>query len=296
MAAERDNSDPGAPEQAFLSQLLASQKRAVESVAVAAQSIERAAQAIGAKLGAGGRLVYIGAGSSGLIALQDGAELPGTFGLDPRRILYVIAGGLESIADIDAEAEDDRAAAVADVKALGAMSGDVAIAVSASGSTPYTLSAAEAARQAGALLVSIANRAGAPLLALADHPILLESGPEALHGSTRLAAGTAQKCALGMLSTLANAGLGHVYRGHMVNLRPENDKLRKRAVHIVASVAGVDEELASASLGRARGDVKCAIVLASADVEPERASAMIAQAGGHVGAALTRLRAKASNF
>jgi N-acetylmuramic acid 6-phosphate etherase len=296
MAAERDNSDPGAPEQAFLSQLLASQKRAIESVAVAAQSIERAAQAIGAKLGAGGRLVYIGAGSSGLIALQDGAELPGTFGLDPRRIVYVIAGGLESIADIDAEAEDDRDAAVADVKALGAMGGDVAIAVSASGSTPYTLSAAEAARQAGALLVSIANRGSAPLLALADHPILLESGPEALHGSTRLAAGTAQKCALGMLSTLANVGLGHVYRGHMVNLRPENDKLRKRAVHIVASVAGVDEELASASLGRAHGDVKCAIVLASADVEPDKASAMIAQAGGHVGAALTRLRAKASNF
>ncbi len=296
MAAERDNNDPSAPEQAFLSQLLASQKRAVESVAVAAQSIERAAQAIGAKLGAGGRLVYIGAGSSGLIALQDGAELPGTFGLDPRRIVYVIAGGVENIADIDAEAEDDRAAALADVKALEAMGGDVAIAVSASGSTPYTLAAAEAARRAGALLVSIANRAGAPLLALADHPILLESGPESLHGSTRLAAGTAQKCALGMLSTLANASLGHVYRGHMVNLRPENDKLRKRAVHIVASVAGVDEELASASLGRAKGDVKCAIVLASEDVEPDKASAMIAQAGGHVGAALARLRAKASNF
>jgi N-acetylmuramic acid 6-phosphate etherase len=287
MAAGPEKSEIAAPEPAFLSQLVAGQKRAVDSVATAAPAIERAAQAIGVKLGAGGRLVYIGAGSSGLIALQDGAELPGTFGLDPRRIVYVIAGGLENIADIDAEAEDDRAAAVADVKALGPMSGDIAIAVSASGSTPYTLSA---------LLISIANRAASPLLELADHPILLESGPEALHGSTRLAAGTAQKCALGMLSTLANAGLGHVYRGHMVNLRPENDKLRKRAVHIVASVAGVDEELASASLGRANGDVKCAIVLASGDVEPERASAMIAQAGGHLGAALARLGAKASNF
>jgi N-acetylmuramic acid 6-phosphate etherase len=296
MAAGPEKSEIAAPEPAFLSQLVAGQKRAVDSVATAAPAIERAAQAIGVKLGAGGRLVYIGAGSSGLIALQDGAELPGTFGLDPRRIVYVIAGGLENITDIDAEAEDDRAAAVADVKALGPMSGDIAIAVSASGSTPYTLSAAAAARHAGALLISIANRAASPLLELADHPILLESGPEALHGSTRLAAGTAQKCALGMLSTLANAGLGHVYRGHMVNLRPENDKLRKRAVHIVASVAGVDEELASASLGRANGDVKCAIVLASGDVEPERASAMIAQAGGHLGAALARLGAKASNF
>jgi N-acetylmuramic acid 6-phosphate etherase len=296
MAAAPEKSDPAAPEPAFLAVLLASQKRAVEAVAAAASAIELAAQAIGARVGAGGRLVYIGAGSSGLIAVQDGAELPGTFGLDPQRIVYVIAGGLETIAHIDAEAEDDRAAAVAAVKALGPMGGDIAIAVSASGSTPYTLSAAEAARQAGALLVCIANRAGSPLLELADHPVLLESGPEALHGSTRLAAGTAQKCALGMLSTLANAGLGHVYRGHMVNLRPENDKLRKRAVHIVASVAGVDEQLASVSLVRADGDVKCAIVLASGDVEPDRASAMIAQAGGHIGAALTRLRANASNF
>ncbi len=290
MAAQSDDRVQGQSEAPFLASLLASQRQAVEAVAACAEAIGRAAQAIGERLQAGGRLVYIGAGSSGLIALQDGAELPGTFGLDSDRIVFVIPGGVARAAHLDAAAEDDISGAGRDVAALGPMERDIVIAVSASGSTPYTLAGAKAARERGATLIALANRAASPLLHIADHPILLNSGPEALHGSTRLAAGTAQKCALGLLSTLANARLGHVYRGHMVNVRPENAKLRRRAAHIVASLAGVDEDAAGASLARAQGDVKCAIVMACGAATRQNAQDLLARAGGHVGAALARLR------
>jgi N-acetylmuramic acid 6-phosphate etherase len=280
----------------FLGSLLASQKRAIEAVAACAAAIEDAARTIGERLRDGGRLIYIGAGSSGLIALQDGAELPGTFGLDLGRIVFLIAGGMADLARLDSAAEDEIASADQDIAALGPIAHDVVIAISASGSTPYTLARAQAARARGARLVALANCSPSPLLRGADHPILLDSGPEALHGSTRLAAGTAQKCALGLLSTLANARLGHVYRGHMVNVRPENEKLRRRAVHIVADIAGVDEGAANASLGRAKGDVKCAILLACGAVTRESAQNFIAKADGQIDAALRRLRSDARSF
>jgi N-acetylmuramic acid 6-phosphate etherase len=273
----------------LLAALLASQKRAVEAVAASTAQIEGAAAATAERLGDGGRLVYIGAGSSALIALQDGAELPGTFGLNLDRIVFLIAGGLKDLARIDGAAEDDIASADQDVGTLGSLRRDVVVALSASGSTPYTVARAKAARERGATLIGIANRAHAPLLEIADWPILLDSGPEALHGSTRLAAGTAQKCALGLLSTLANARLGHVYRGHMVNVRPDNDKLRRRAIHIIADIAHVDEDAASACLSRAKDDVKCAILIASGAATRESAQQFLAEAGDHIGAALTRL-------
>jgi N-acetylmuramic acid 6-phosphate etherase len=296
MATPRDDRDAGQAGAPFLGALLAGQRRAIEAVAASAEAIERAADGLSERLRAGGRLIYIGAGSSGLIAIQDGAELPGTFGLDLGRIVFMIAGGMAQVADIKSAAEDDIGGAGADIAALGPLQRDVVVAVSASGSTPYTLARAKVAREGGALLIALANRAASPLLHIADHPILLDSGPEALHGSTRLAAGTAQKGALGLLSTLANERLGHVYRGHMVNVRPENDKLRRRAVHIIASIAGVDEDAADTSLGRARGDVKCAIVLAAGAASRESAQDLIAQAGGHIGAALTRLHPGAPSF
>ena len=294
MTGQGDESFQGPPEAPLLAAMLASQKQAIEAVAACAEAIGRAAQAIADRLQAGGRLVYIGAGSSGLIALQDGAELPGTFGLQSDRIVFAIAGGTARAAHLDAAAEDDISAAGRDVAALGPMDRDVVIAVSASGSTPYTVAGAKAARERGAALIALANRAASPLLHIADHPILLDSGPEALHGSTRLAAGTAQKCALGLLSTLANARLGHVYRGHMVNVRPENAKLRRRATHIVASIAGIDEDAANASLARAQGDVKCAILMAGSGATRQAAQEMLMRSGGHIDAALARLRAGAA--
>ena len=287
MAADDDSQRIGDP--AFLAALLAGQRRAIESVSASLASIERAAVAISERLEAGGRLVYLGAGSSGLIAIQDGAEMPDTFGIDPARIVFLIAGGAERAHRIDGAAEDDRDAARDAIDALGAMAGDVVVAVSASGSTPYTLSGAEAARGKGAMIVSLANRAGSPLLALADHPILLDTGREALQGSTRLGAGTAQKCALGLLSTLANARLGHIYRGLMVNVRPDNEKLRRRALDIISSIAGVDESAARRSLASAADDVKCAVLIASGAGPRERAQELLAQSRGDIGAALSRL-------
>jgi N-acetylmuramic acid 6-phosphate etherase len=291
MAADEDSQRIGDP--AFLAALLDGQRRAIESVSVSLDSIERAAIAISERLEAGGRLVYLGAGSSGLIAIQDGAELPGTFGVDPARIVFLIAGGAERAHRIDGAAEDDRDAARGAIDGLGAMEGDVVVAVSASGSTPYTLSGAEAARAKGASLVALANRAGSPLLALADYPILLDTGREALQGSTRLGAGTAQKCALGLLSTLANARLGHVYRGLMVNVRPDNEKLRRRALDIISSIAGVDESAARRSLASAADDVKCAVLIASGAGPREKAQALLAQSRGDIGAALSRLNESA---
>lgn len=279
----------GQSEASFLQALFASQRRAIDAVAAALSAVARAAEAVSACLGAGGRLIYLGAGSSGLIAMQDGAELPGTFGLDPSRIVYLIAGGAGRAHDIDPAAEDDVEAAIRDIAALGPLAGDVVVAVSASGATPYTLAGARQARTRGALVVAIANRARSPLLEAADCPVLLESGAEALKGSTRLAAGTAQKCALGLISTLANARLGHTYRGLMVNVRPDNEKLRRRAIDIIATIAGVDEIVASASLVRANDDVKCAVLIASGAPSKEAAEALVSSANGHVGAALSRL-------
>jgi N-acetylmuramic acid 6-phosphate etherase len=288
MAAQDDSEDYGGKD--FLAALLAGQRRAVEAVAAALPAIDAASAAISDKLGAGGRLVYVGAGSSGLIAIQDGAELPGTFGIEPERILFIIAGGLAHTHQINGAAEDDRAAGRRDIEALGDMMRDVVVAVSASGSTPFTIAGVEAARQQGATIIGLANRAGSPLLAGADHPIFLDTGPEALQGSTRLGAGAAQKCALGLLSTLANARLGHVYRGLMVNVRPDNDKLRRRALGIVASIAGVDTETARRSLAEAADDVKYATLIAAGAGSKKRAEELVARSRGHLGAALSRLR------
>jgi N-acetylmuramic acid 6-phosphate etherase len=274
----------------FARALLASQKAAIAAVETSLPAIGAAAAAMARALSAGGRAIYAGAGSSGLIALQDGAELAGTFGLGPNQIAFVVAGGLANVAHIDAAAEDDRDAAARDMTEAACSGRDIVIAVSASGSTPYTLACVEAAKAVDAKVIGIANRPGAALLALADFPVLLDSGPEALHGSTRLAAGTAQKAALGLISTLANSRLGHVWRGHMVNVRPQNEKLRRRAAHIVASLTGVTEEAAGNCLTQADDDVKCAILIASGAPSHAAAGDWLDRARGRLDIAISQLR------
>jgi len=194
--------------------------------------------------------------------------LPGTFGIEASRIIFVLAGGMANVALLDAAVEDDIAAARRDVAALGPMERDVVIAVSASGSTPYTLAGAEAAREGGARLIAIANRAASPLLHIADCPIPAGFRPR---GAARFdAAGGWHRAKIRARPAFDSRqrAMGHVYRGHMVNLRPDNEKLRRRAVHIVAVCADVDEDRASASLSRAEGKVKCAILMPRA---PRRA-------------------------
>jgi N-acetylmuramic acid 6-phosphate etherase len=248
---------------ALSSALLASYRRAIACVEAVDVEIRAAAARLAERWERGGRCIYLGAGAAGLIAAEDAAELPGTFGLDRRRIAVILAGGAGAPFDLDAAAEDDGDAAERAVAALGGLGSDAVIAVSASGSTPFTLAGAKAARRAGALVIAIANRRNAPLLTEADVPLLLDSGDEALQGSTRLAAGVAQKCALGMLSTLVGLALGHVHAGLMVNLRADNDKLHRRALAIVMAISAADENKARSALAATGGEVKQAVLLSS---------------------------------
>jgi N-acetylmuramic acid 6-phosphate etherase len=275
----------------FADALLASYRRAIESVAAARGDIRAAALRLAAIWRAGGRLVYAGAGSSGLAAAEDAAELPGTFGLDQSRIAIVLAGGTAEPFRIDAAAEDGAAAGEQAIAGFGDLASDAVIAVSASGSTPFTVAAAAEAHRRGAFVIAIAHHAGSPLLSGADAPIFLDSGEEALRGSTRLAAGSAQKAALGMLSSLMGFELGHVHQGLMVNLKADNAKLRDRALGIVAMIAGVSEAKAEAALREAGGDVKPAILIARGGVSMSDAVAWLAAAEGRIDDALRLSRA-----
>jgi len=275
-------------EAAFTEAMLASYRRAIASVAAASSDIRAAALRLAAIWREGGRLVYTGAGSSGLAAAEDAAELPGTFGLDETRIAIVLPGGIARPFCIDGAAEDDAAAGERAMVELGDLTCDAVIAVSASGSTPFTLAAAAEARRRGAFVIAIAHRPGAPLLVGADAPILLESGEEALRGSTRLAAGVAQKAALGVLSSLMGFGLGHIHQGLMVNLKADNAKLRERVRGIVATIAGVSDGEAEGALRQANGEVKPAVLIASGVSSVSEAVTCLLAAGGRIDDALRR--------
>lgn len=263
--------------------LAAGQADAAASVAASSAEIARASAAMARSIRDGGTLWYIAAGSSGLMAAADAMELRGTFGIPVRQIRILMAGGLPQSADMQGDVED----ATEDLESdLGPMTGsDIAITVSASGTTPYTLAAARIASQKGAAVIGIANNADAPLLAAADHPILLATPPELLSGSTRMGAGTAQKIALNMLSTLMALQLGHVHDGHMVNLIADNAKLRARARGMVARIAGTDDTTAAAALDATDGAVKPAVLVARG-VPPDEAHRRIDAARGHLRRAL----------
>jgi N-acetylmuramic acid 6-phosphate etherase len=273
----------------ILSLLAEGQARAVASVKGALPALAKAAEALAKGLAQGGRIIYAGAGSSINIAVQDGAELPSTFGLDRSRIAFVIAGGEASLLNIDAEAEDDVETALAGIAALKLTSQDTVIALSASGSTPFTLTAARAAKAARATVIAIANNSGTPLLAVADHAVLLDTGPEVIVGSTRMGAGTAQKCALGLLSTLAHIKLGCIYDGWMVRLRADNAKLRKRAQRMVADIAKVDEDAAEKALVQTDGHVAPAALICAGAKDAAAAQALLARTKGNLRLALEHL-------
>lgn len=253
----------GLPPSEVLSVLLDSQLAAVQSVQHALPAIEKAARLIAEKISAGGRLIYCGAGSSGLMAMADGLELPGTFGLTKDQALILLAGGAASLDLLAGGYEDDQVLAESDIAAADLSSSDVLLCVSASGGTPYTVRAAEAARARSASVISIANNADTVLLGLADIAILLATPPEPVAGSTRMGAGTAQKVALNMISTLTAIHLGHVHDGFMVNLRADNIKLKDRARRIVSVIAGTDMDKAGLLLDEADGSVKIAVLLAA---------------------------------
>lgn len=265
---------------AILSALIEGNRRAVEAVASAQPQLERAAQLLVERLGSGGRLVYMGAGTSGRLAVQDAAELLPTFSFD--RTVVLMAGGEEAGSRALEGAEDDDGAAINEVEAAGVGAADVVIGVAASGRTPYTVAGVRRARELGAATIGIANNPDTPLLSVAEVPVLLETGPEVLAGSTRLAAGTAQKIALNSLSTTALVQLGGAWRNLMVGMQPTNEKLRKRAVEIVASGADVNMEVAGSALEAAGWEMRTAIVMLLASVEAGVARQALEEAGMRV--------------
>ena len=213
-----------------------------------------------------GRLVYGGAGTSARLGVQDGVELVPTFGWPHARLAYLIAGGPGALTQTAEGAEDDSDQARRDAIAIDVGAADVCVTLSASGVTPYALAACAAAREAGAVTIGIANNAGAPLLEAAEYPILLETGPEPIGGSTRMTAGTAQKVTLNLLSTLLMIRMGRVYRGMMVDVIASSDKLRDRAARIVMEAAGVEEDAARQALAASENAVKPAIQIGRAHV------------------------------
>ncbi len=273
---------------AILAAFAEGQKRAVSAVERASNAIAAAAHAIVARLGDDGRLIYVGAGTSGLLAALDGMELAGTFDWPEARTVFVLASGTELKPGMTGGSEDDGALAEAEIARLRLRPADVVIAVAASGSTPFTLAAVDAARTAGALTVGLANNPDAPLLARVDQPVLLDSGVEVIAGSTRMGAGTAQKAALGLLSSLVMIRLGRVHDGHMVSLRIDNAKLHKRAVAMLADITRVDERAASKALDACGGHIKQAALVARG-LEPAEAARLLAETHGNLRAAMARL-------
>lgn len=247
-----------------------------------AQAVELAVEA----LRAGGRLVYLGAGTSGRLGVLDATECPPTFGTDPEQVLGILAGGRDALVRSAEGAEDDPALAVADLDRIGLASRDVLVGIAASGRTPYVLGGLDHARGIGCRTVSIACTTPALVSAHADVAIEVDTGPEVLTGSTRLKAGTAQKLVLNLVSTATMVRLGKVYGNLMVDVRPSNEKLRARALRIVVEATGCSTDQARSALAGAGGHAKTAIVMVLADVDAATARARLDAAGGFVRGAL----------
>jgi N-acetylmuramic acid 6-phosphate etherase len=262
------------------------QAAAAAAVRAAAPRIAQAVTAALPRLEAGGRLLYVGAGTSGRLGLLDSVELYPTFSWPRERAVALLAGGPQAIHVAVEGAEDDRDQGEADLRAAGAGPNDVVILIAASGETPYVLGALRAARAAGALTIGIANNADAPVARDADVGITLDTGHELVSGSTRLKAGTAQKIALNTFSTALMVRLNKIYGNLMVDLRPTNAKLRRRAVRLTMLAAGADEAQARAMLEDCGYQVKVAIVAIAKGIGAAEARTRLSAVHGSVRAAL----------
>lgn len=235
---------------------------AVESVAPELPRIAAAVEAIAGRLRDGGRLIYIGAGTSGRLGVLDASECPPTFSVSYELVQGIIAGGYNALYQATESIEDDPAAGVRDLAARGFNAQDVLVGIAASGRTPYVLGAIAQARALGALTVGISCTENSQLSQAVDLPIEPKPGPEVITGSTRLKAGTVTKLVLNMLSTMTMVRLGHVYSNLMVNVKPSNEKLVDRAQRIIAEAANLDQSQAAELLNQAHGNVREAIRLA----------------------------------
>jgi len=258
------------------------------AVAAAAPAVAAAVDAVTARLAAGGRLIYLGAGSAGRIAALDAAECAPTFGVDAGLVVACVAGApsLGAASEATEAAEDDAAAACADLRAVDLTSADALVGVSASGRTPYVLGGVELARSVGCLTVGVSSNPGTDLSRAVDHAIEVLTGPEIIAGSTRLKAGTAQKLVVNTISTLVMVRLGHTYGNHMVGVRTDNEKLRRRALRVLVEAAGVSEAAAREAVDAADGQTRVALVMLLTGCSAEDARARLSAARGRARQAL----------
>lgn len=271
---------------AYLTTIHEADLEAVRAVGSVLPEVARAADEIAGRLDAGGKWITAGAGTSGRLGVLDASELPPTFGVDPRLVTGLIAGGSEALVSAVEGAEDDEAQGAEDVKMAGVTSRDVVLGIAASGATPYVAGALRWGKGIGALTVALVGVPGSRLASIADLALVVETGPEVLRGSTRMKAGTAQKLVLNMLSTAVMARRGLVWRGEMVAMRPTNVKLKRRAVDILGRLLALPPEPAERLLDRSGWDLPTALVSGKWGLPVEKAREWLAAKEGNVARAL----------
>jgi N-acetylmuramic acid 6-phosphate etherase len=264
--------------------------KVVDGVRRALPQIARAVGLIANALKRGGRLIYVGAGTSGRIAALDAAECPPTFNVNPRTVQFVMAGGAAALASAIEANEDSRELGKREMAKRKPGRNDVVVGIAASGRTPFTVAAVEHARGKGARTISVTCNRGSALQRAAHLAIVTEVGPEVISGSTRMKAGTAQKMVLNMLSSGAMTQLGYVYGNLMVNVTPRNSKLAARGLGILQQAAGVSEKAAQQALRAAGNSVPIGLVMLQAQVDRREAERALKSAGGHVRRAIAAAR------
>jgi N-acetylmuramic acid 6-phosphate etherase len=275
------------PTQDLVEAMLEGQMAAVAATHAVAPQMAEAVELAAERLERGGRLIYLGAGTSGRLGAIDAAELPPTFGWPPERAISLMAGGKSAYLTAAEGAEDVGTAAVEALKAAKLSSDDVVIGVAASGQTPYVVEGLRHAQSAGALTVAVGNAPAGPIGAEAQFYLVADTGPEIVAGSTRMKAGTAQKVILTCFSTAIFVRMGYVFQGRMVDMRPTNEKLQRRAVEMVAELADCTTDQADAALAEVEGSIKLAVLMLSLGIDRGRAEARLASAIGKLHIALS---------
>lgn len=267
-------------------------KTVAEAVSLVLEAVARAVDLIVDRLKAGGRLFYVGTGTSGRLGVLDASECPPTFGVSPDLVRGVIAGGTLALHSAVEAAEDDPAQAARDIEAAGVSSRDAVVGISASGNTPYTLGAIERAKEIGAATVSITCNPESRMAASADVSIAPVVGPEVIAGSSRMKAGTAQKMILNMISTASMIRLGLVYSNLMSNLKATNEKLRRRACAILAEETGLDREAAKRLFDDAGHDLRIALLIAQSSLSRDEAEELLKRHNNSVRRAMDEIAAR----
>ena len=295
---ETEQSHPGATDLDLMSSLelvtLINREDSTVAGAVgrALPQIARAVDVVAACIRQGGRLIYVGAGTSGRLGALDASEIPPTFNTDPRTVQWVMAGGAKALAASTEASEDDTGAAIAEMKKRKPGRRDVVVGIATSGRTPFTIAAVEYARRRGARTIALTCNPNSPLERAADFTIVTEVGPEVLTGSSRMKAGTAHKMVLNMISTGAMCRLGYVYGNLMVHVWTRNEKLTDRAARIVEEATGVSHEAARRALQNSGNRTSVAVVMLAAGVTRAKAAAALREAKGHVRQAIGMAKAR----